>query len=1195
MILKRCKISFILILLFFIEIFPQGIVINEFMSSNYSVLKDEDGTTSDWIELYNKSEDTLNLDGYYLSDDKLNLSKWQFVNTTFIEPGNFLTVFASGKNKINYAAVWKTVITYGDTWKYILGDSEPDVTWKDLNFDDSNWDSGDSGFGYGDDDDQTVLPDGTISVYLRKQFFIEDLNDVAMLLLHMDYDDGFVAYINGIEIARANLGTANEFVPHNMLAGEPIEPLMIQNKLPQKFIVNNLNNILVEGNNVLSIQIHNADSTSSDLSAIPFLTVGYKTKKGRSNDVADIISHNLENLHTNFKIASTGESIYLSNPEQIIVDSIPAISLQPNLSYGRKPDGANDFYIFENSTPNSSNTTEGFKEIVDDPIFSLTKRVFNSPQQLTFLNTGGSNIKIYYTTNGEMPDTTKNLYSSPIEINNTTVIRAKAYSQNYLPSKTVSQTFLINENTDLPIVSLITDPYNFWDPDSGIYTIGRDTTLEYPFFDANFWQNWERPIHVEFLDKNGNLQLEQDAGVKIYGQWSRANAQKSLALHARKRYGENYFNYKFFDNVDLNKFGALVLRNSGNDWEKTMLRDGFMQSFADEVGIDRLAFRPSIVFINGKYWGIHNLREKINKTYIATHHNIDKNNIDLLEGNEEVVAGDDEDYKQLRMFINDEDLSIDENYEYVKSQMDIDNFINYNLIEIFIANTDWPSNNIKYWKEKNSDSKWRWILYDTDFGFQYADTNNYAHNTLEFALEKDGPNWPNPSWATLFLRKLIENENFKNKFVNHFADFRNTIFKTETVKNKITKYKTKIKNEIKKHIERWHTFTYSRWEQNIGTLYLFADKRLAYLTGYFINKFHLAELEKININISEKKAGTIELNSLKINYFPWEGKYFSNIPITLKAVAKPGYKFIKWEGDVETKNAEISVTISEAKTITAVFEKVGNYKNDIVINEINYDSSPDFDTEDWIELYNNSENDVDVSGWIFKDKDNDHKFVLPEGTVLQENNYLVLCRDTTAFINLFKTQDGYKSINYIGNFNFKLSSKGELIRLYNKSNELVDSLTYDDKSPWPVEAKGNGPTLELLNPSLDNSIAANWGISNNHGTPGRQNNSFIVSIKGKNKKSLTKFELKQNYPNPFNPTTTIKYQIPNVTSGFSLREVTLKIYDVLGKEVATLVNKKQLPGIYQVAFNGSKLASGIYYYRLKSGNYIETKKMILLK
>jgi hypothetical protein len=1175
--------------------FAQKIVINEFMSSNYSALKDEDGATSDWLELFNNNNNSIDLDGYYLSDDRNDLTKWQFTNSVLLEPNDFLLVFASGKDKHNYAKVWNTEINQGDTWKYKIGTSEPEANWKDNDFDDSDWDSGDSGFGYGDDDDQTVVPEGTISIYLRREFNIENLDDVSALLLHIDFDDGFVAYINGIEIARANLGSPNEFVPFDMLAKEPLEANMFQDKLPSKFVINNYSDVLVNGKNVLTIQVHNADATSSDLTAIPFLTIGYKNDNGKVADVPEIISSNLDFLHTNFKISSSGETIYLSNAEQIIIDSIPSIPLRKDMSFGRKPDGANDFYMFENSTPSSSNITAGFKEITEDPAFSLSERMFNSPQYLSFINSA-NNLEIYYTTNGEEPDKSKNLYTTPILINTTTVIKAKAYKENFLPSNTATQTFLINENTNLPIVSLSTEPYNFWDADSGIYVMGPNADSEYPFWGANFWQKWERPIHVEFMDKDGTLQLEQDAGVKIYGQWSRANAQKSLALHARKKYGAEFFNYKFFSDVNLEQFRALVLRNSGNDWGETMFRDGFMQSLTEGLDIDRLAFRPSVVFLNGEYWGIHNLREKINKTYVATHHNIDKNNIDLLEGYEEVIAGDDENYKELRRFIKDEDLSIEENYEYVKTQIDIDNFINYNLIEIYIANTDWPSNNVKYWRPRTPEGKWRWILYDTDFGFQFADTNTYAHNTLEFALEENGPDWPNPSWATLNLRKLIENENFKNKFVNHFADFRNSIFKPEVVKNRIAEFKTKIESEIDRHIEKWHAFTHSKWEQNINILTEFANQRLDYLTQYFAQRFELTELKKINLNVFPKNAGEIILNSLTIKNFPWQGEYFSNIPIQVTIHANNGYRFVRWEGDFESNEKEITIAIDNEKTLTAVFEKIENYKEDVVINEINYDSSPNFDTEDWVEIYNNTDNDIDLSNWILKDKKDKDQFKFPEGTIIHAKEYLVICRDTTAFTNLFNNQEGYGVTNYIGNFKFGLSSKGEMVRLLNSNGEIIDSLIYDDVAPWPTAPKGNGPTLELKNPKLDNRIATNWESSSNHGTPGKQNDSYIVGIKKDGKDIPVSFKLYQNYPNPFNPTTTIKYSLPIVDAKFAFTtNVTLKVYDVLGKEIAILVNKNQKPGSYTVEFNANKLSSGIYFYKLRSGSFTKIQKMILLK
>ena len=1193
-------VLFLLLIVYPSFLYSQNIVINEIMSSNYSSLKDEDGSTSDWIELFNKNDHSIDLNGYYLSDDKDNLTKWQFTNPTFIDSNNFLLVFASGKNKHTFASYWETEINWGDTWKYKIGTSEPNANWKDINFDDSDWDTGDSGFGYGDDDDQTVLPEGTISVYLRKDFYLENLDNISALLLHIDYDDGFVAYINGVEIARANLGESSDFVPFNMTADEAIEPLMFEGKLPQKFSIDNWNDILTNGKNTLAIQVHNADASSSDLTAIPFLTLGFKEGNGKTNNVPEIISSNLDNLHTNFKISSGGETVYLSDIQKSIIDSIAGIALQKNISFGRKPDGSDNFYMFEKSTPKSSNNTPGFQKIAKEPVFSLADRVYSAPQQLTFTN-ASADTKIYYTTNGEEPDENKTLYISPILIDSTTVIKAKAYKENFLTSKTVTRTFLINENTNLPIVSLSTDPYNFWDADSGIYVMGANADSEYPFWGANFWQKWERPIHVEFIDKDGNLQLEQDAGVKIYGQWSRANEQKSLALFARKKYGDEFFNFKFFDDVNLTKFYSLVLRNSGNDWNRTMFRDGFMQSLTDGLDIDRLAFRSSVVFLNGEYWGIHNLREKINKTYVATHHNIDKKNIDLLEGYEEVIAGDDEDYKLLRNFIKTEDLSTEENYEFVKSQMDIDNFINYNLIEIYIANTDWPSNNVKYWKPKTPEGKWRWILYDTDFGFQFADTNNYTHNTLEFALEEDGPDWPNPSWATLNLRKLIENDDFKNKFVNHFADFRNSRFQPEIVKNRITQFKSNIENEIDRHISKWHAFTRNKWERNIEVLNEFAEKRLDYLTLYFMQKFDLSEMKEITLNTAG--SGEIILNSLSLKEFPWQGEYFSNVPVTIKAISKPGYKFLKWEGAVESEEKEISITLDEAKTLTAVFEKIEDYKEDIVINEINYDSSPDFDTEDWVELYNNTDNDIDLSNWVLRDKKDKDKFTFAQNTIIRAKDFLVVCRDTAAFVNMFNNLENYTVTNYIGNFNFGLSSNGEMIRLTNANGKMIDSLKYDDVSPWPTSPKGNGPTLELKNPKLENTLAINWGSSFNHGTPGKQNNSYIVNVKENNKNIPLYFELKQNYPNPFNPATTIKYSIPVVDANFAsstrgnenFHSVQLKIYDILGREVATLVNQKQKPGSYKIIFDASALSSGIYFYKLQSGSFIETKKMVLIR
>jgi hypothetical protein len=230
-----------------------------------------------------------------------------------------------------------------------------------------------------------------------------------------------------------------------------------------------------------------------------------------------------------------------------------------------------------------------------------------------------------------------------------------------------------------------------------------------------------------------------------------------------------------------------------------------------------------------------------------------------------------------------------------------------------------------------------------------------------------------------------------------------------------------------------------------------------------------------------------------------------------------------------------------------------------------------------------------MSDWVFTDSDTAHKFIIPAGTVLEPDQYLVLIEDDSAFTTRFPGVT-----NYIGETGFGLSGSGEFIKLVDGEGQIIDSLTYDDQVPWPVEADGSGATLELSDPSSDNAIAENWKASTAHGSPG-QLNTVITSIdKTKNEKIPEKFFLSQNYPNPFNPVTTIEYSVPALGNLYST-PVQLKVFNILGQEVATLVNESKAPGNYKVTFNGSELSSGIYLYRIKAGNFSETKKLVILK
>ena len=259
----------------------------------------------------------------------------------------------------------------------------------------------------------------------------------------------------------------------------------------------------------------------------------------------------------------------------------------------------------------------------------------------------------------------------------------------------------------------------------------------------------------------------------------------------------------------------------------------------------------------------------------------------------------------------------------------------------------------------------------------------------------------------------------------------------------------------------------------------------------------------------------------------------------------------------------------------------------MLINEINYNSSDTFNPQDWIEFYNNSDSSVNISGWIFRDSEDIHSYIIPEGTILGANEYIVLCSDDTLFHPLFPDVQ-----NYLGNFEFGISGGGELLMLLDNNLNIIDSLTYDDQEPWPTQADGHGPTLSLLNPNLENSLPQSWAPSYGFGTPGRINDVF-VNVDDDSDILPSKYSLMQNYPNPFNPSTIIKFSVPT----HSL--VSLKVFDVIGNEIATLVNEEKLAGNYEIEFSSNKLnsslSSGVYFYQLKTNEFNETKKMLLIK
>ena len=539
-----------------------------------------------------------------------------------------------------------------------------------------------------------------------------------------------------------------------------------------------------------------------------------------------------------------------------------------------------------------------------------------------------------------------------------TVIRAKAVKDGAVSSRTITKNYYIKpeaENTfTLPVVAINLDENLLFDYEKGIEVPGKDfdewrasnSLDDATYANANYKRSgddWEVKGNFSYF-LNGNEILNQDIGIRINGGFTRMLPNKSLRLYARSEYGNGSFNYPFFSDLSDKSFKRLILRNSGNDAYSTYFRDAFIHKTVGHLNFDTQAYQPAVVFLNGEYWGLLNLRERYDKYYFKRVYGIEEAELDFLESNGyEVNEGDNYHYTNMLYFIENNSLALQENYNYITTQLDPENFIDYFSTEIFIRNTDWPGNNIEFFRKRTTtyepnapygnDGRWRWILKDTDFGFgNIGGEFSYLHDTLAFATFENETDAEKLNWSTFLLRKLLENNEFKNQFINRFADLMNTTFLPDRVKSIIEEMKMGTENEIGAHRQRWNDGTISQWNTEIETMKTFADKRPEQQRNHIIQKFAINSTINATLDVSTAEQGFIKINTIEIKNgtpsivgspYPWTGVYFEGIPVKLNAIALPGFKFSHWSGATNSKNQEIIITPIENFSVQAHFVAEG--------------------------------------------------------------------------------------------------------------------------------------------------------------------------------------------------------------------------------------------------------------------------------
>lgn len=693
-------------------------------------------------------------------------------------------------------------------------------------------------------------------------------------------------------------------------------------------------------------------------------------------------------LHTNYAISAGGEEVILTHPNGTRISEIPPTPMGADISFGHQPDASGNLVFFDKPTPGASNTQPGYQGMLTAPALSLASGFYPDSQTLVISHPDPL-AAIYYTIDGNIPTTESLPHEGPITIEKqfsddtginmirtnppetdpldfgwkapgiypakATVVRASAFRENYFTPAPATATYFIGmEPPALPVASLAIDTFKLFNHYDGIYIPGIDYET-YGYGDgfygtpnANYFRRgelWEVPSHFSFFE-SGSQVLAENVGVRIHGGGTRALPQKSLRIYARGGYGSDYLNHPFFPNQNHTQYKRILLRNAGQDFfgPGTHLRDGFIEKLVEPIGVPIQDYRPAILYLNGEYWGIQNLRERYDRHYFERKFGIPEGQLDLMEDELIVEEGSHEHYWSMINYIADNPLSDPDAYAWIQTQMNVENFTDYNIINIFAGNIDWPGHNLKYFRRQTefnpeapfgNDGRWHWALNDFDFGFGWSGLYDYQFDMIAYVTDPVGGEWPpNFSWSTFLIRSLLENESFQHGFINRFADLLNTVFRTDHMLAFLDETKAVIEPEIEKHIGRWGypAATLAQWYANFIRLENFANNRPSFQKSHIINYFNLPGTFNLTLNVSNKSHGTIMVNRLHLDAsnpllpeflgYPWTGEYFSGVPIPVTAIPRQGFRLQKWVNQQEEVFFEnpLYVSSTESLSLTAVFE-----------------------------------------------------------------------------------------------------------------------------------------------------------------------------------------------------------------------------------------------------------------------------------
>lgn len=663
------------------------------------------------------------------------------------------------------------------------------------------------------------------------------------------------------------------------------------------------------------------------------------------------------------------------------------------------------------------------------------------------LETTSPNSQILFTTDGSVPvPGSSAIYRRPLlfkaELAQVVTFRARIISRDGELGPVADAVYFLGVETSIPLLAVTIDPADLWSPERGIYAHperrGRD---------------WERPIHLTYLDENGRLGFQTNAGLRIHGNISRQYEKKSFRLYFRGAYGLPSLNYPLFPDSEIAEFNQLVLHAGGQDFPQfmangTLLRNHLIAKLAAQIDGYAVQNQPVVLFLNGELWGVYHLRERIDENFLTDNYGIG------------ILPGDEDHYAQLEQFLANNSLAQPANYVALQTQMDVANFIDYTILQLYSANSDWPNNNISRFRGHTQGGRWQWIYWDVDNAFALAPASSLNFDMVDQTLNQ--ANW-------LPLVRLLENAEFRAAFIERTADLLNTTLHPDNVVRELDALAAELEASINYETSRWPGS--GDWQANVEEMRQFARLRPDILRQQMMAGLGLSGTAVLTINPPLAGNGSAAVNDCLLNDFPWDGVYFVDTAVRITAIPDPGYRFAGWEPAHLPQTAVLTLPVNHDQSLTPRFEPVSPgapQAGDVVINAFGHAGNHILAGKpvagEWIELLVRRPGGVNLQGWRLTD--NDTKTGMDEGSLIFGGHQALANVPQGSSVWLIVSETATNDLNFPED---DLNGRDQSLILYAGNGNL--NLTTD---PWfhlgPLD------NLALLAPGPTDSFEDDQGV-----------------------------------------------------------------------------------------------------------------------